>query len=43
MKNSKEKSEPKIYLDYVPQNSRLAVKNNKCKYDAETHQMVCIR
>ena len=32
MKNSK-KSEPKIYLDYVPQNSKLVVKNNKCKYD----------
>ena len=38
MKNSKEKPEPKIYLDYVPQNSRLVVKTNKCKYDAESHQ-----
>jgi hypothetical protein len=29
---------PKIYLDYVPQKSKLVVKNNKCKYDVDTHK-----
>ena len=29
---------PKIYLDYVPQKSKLIVKDNKCKYDVDTHK-----
>ena len=29
---------PKIYLDYVPQKSKLVVKDNKCIYDADTHK-----
>ena len=28
----------KIYLDYVPQKSNLVVKDNKCKYDVDTHK-----
>ena len=29
---------PKIYLDYVPQKFKSIVKQNKCKYDFESHQ-----